>query len=87
MRLPTRLSRVLPGHYRRTPELRILALGVVLAVAALSSVGFFTDRVHRAMSEQAAELLGADLVIASAAAPRETVRQSARAAGLQVARR
>jgi putative ABC transport system permease protein len=85
MNLSLRLSHVLPGHYRRTPELRILALGVVLAVAALSSVGFFTDRVQRAMSEQATELLGADLVIVSAAAPREALRQSARAAGLQVA--
>ena len=85
MRPPTRFSRLLPGYYRRAPELRILALGVVLAVAALSSVGFFTDRVQRAMSEQATELLGADLVIASSAAPRESVRQSAREAGLQVA--
>jgi putative ABC transport system permease protein len=85
MNLPTRLARLLPGHHRRIPELRILALGVVLAVAALSSVGFFTDRVQRSMSEQATELLGADLVIASSAAPRETVRQSARKAGLQVA--
>jgi len=85
MRLPAPLARVLSGRYRRTPELRILALGVVLAVASLSSVGFFTDRVQRAMSEQATELLGADLVIVSSDAPRTTVRQSARAAGLQVA--
>ena len=84
MRLPVPLARLLPGQYRRTPELLILALGVVLAVASLSSVGFFTDRVQRAMSMQSAELLGADLVIASSTEPRETVRQSARQAGLQV---
>ena len=84
MRLPVPLARLLPGQYRRIPELRILALGVVLAVASLSSVGFFTDRVQRAMSMQSAELLGADLVIASSTEPRETVRQSAREAGLQV---
>ena len=77
MRLPAPLERVLSGRYRRIPELRILALSVMLAVASLSSVGFFTDRVQRAMSEQATELLGADLVIASSAAPRETVRKSA----------
>jgi putative ABC transport system permease protein len=76
---------VLAARYRRAPELRILALGVVVAVAALSSVGFFTDRVKRAMSEQATELLGADLVITSASAPRAALRQSARAAGLRVA--
>jgi len=84
MRLPVPLTRLLSGHYRHTPELRILALGVVLAVAALSSVGFFTDRVQRAMSMQSAELLGADLVIASSTEPRKTLRQSARDAGLQV---
>jgi putative ABC transport system permease protein len=84
MRLPVPLARLLPGHYRRTPELRILALGVVLAVASLSSVGFFSDRVQRAMTMQSAELLGADLVIASSSEPRETVRQSARDAGLKV---
>jgi putative ABC transport system permease protein len=72
-----------PGSVR-TPELRILALGVLLAVAALSSVGFVTDRVQRAMSRQATELLGADLVVASSAAPREALRRAARTAGLQV---
>ncbi len=74
-----------PGRYLRIPELRVLALGVMLAVAALTSVGFFTDRVQRAMSSQATELLGADLVIASSGAPRAALRQSAREAGLQVA--
>jgi putative ABC transport system permease protein len=85
MRLPARFSHILSGRYRHTPELSILALGVVLAVASLSSVGFFTDRVQRAMSMQSAELLGADLVIVSPTKPRETVRQSAREGGLQVA--
>ena len=84
MRLPVPLARLLSGQYRRAPELRILALSVVLAVASLSSVGFFTDRVQRAMSMQSAELLGADLVIASSTEPRETLRQSAREAGLKV---
>jgi putative ABC transport system permease protein len=85
MTLPFRLLRLLPGGFRRTPELRILALGVMLAVAALSSVGFFTDRVQRAMSEQATELLGADLVVTSPTAPRATLIRSAREAGLRVA--
>ena len=81
---PLSLLRLLPG-YRRAPELRILALGVVLAVAALSSVGFFTDRVQRAMAEQATELLGADLVVTSPTTPRAALIRSAREAGLQVA--
>jgi putative ABC transport system permease protein len=84
MSLPVPLARLQSGQDRRIPELRILALAVVLAVASLSSVGFFTDRVQRAMSMQSAELLGADLVIASSTEPREKVRRSARKAGLQV---
>ena len=74
MRLPVPLARLLSGQYRRAPELRILALSVVLAVASLSSVGFFTDRVQRAMSMQSAELLGADLVIDAAGAIDVTAR-------------
>jgi putative ABC transport system permease protein len=85
MRWSAPLARVLSGYYGHTPELRILARGVVLAVAALSSVGFFTDRVQRAMSQQATELLGADLVVTSSVAPRDDLRRAARAAGLQVA--
>lgn len=49
----------------RAGELRVLALAVVVAVAAVSAVGFFTDRIRLAMAHQAAELLAADLVVAS----------------------
>jgi putative ABC transport system permease protein len=46
-------------------ELRVLALALVVAVAAVTAVGFFTDRVGRAMERQASELLAADMVVAS----------------------
>lgn len=48
----------------RAGELRVLWLALTLAVAAITSVGFFTDRVQRAMGQQAGELLAADLVVA-----------------------
>ena len=50
----------------RAGELRLLGLAVVVAVASLTSVDFFTDRVNRAMEIQATELLAADLVVSSA---------------------
>ncbi|MCB1761135.1 MAG: ABC transporter permease [Gammaproteobacteria bacterium] len=49
----------------RNGELRLLALALVLAVTAVSAVGFFTDRVGQAMELQAGEALAADLVLSS----------------------
>ncbi len=49
----------------RGTEVRILFLALVVAVASLSAVGFFTDRVAQGMARQASELLGADLVLRS----------------------
>ncbi len=50
----------------RAGELAVLAGALVLAVAALTAVGFFTSRVSRAVDQQAAELLAADLRVESA---------------------
>ncbi|GAB4347752.1 MAG: FtsX-like permease family protein [Gammaproteobacteria bacterium] len=49
----------------RAGELRVLALALVVAVGAVSSVGFFTDRVERALAQRAVALLAADRVVAS----------------------
>ena len=49
----------------RSGELRLLAAALALAVAALTSVGFFTDRLNRAARMGAAELIAADLLIIS----------------------
>ncbi len=49
----------------RSGELRLLAVALVVAVAAVTAVGFFTDRVERAMALQASEILAADLVLTS----------------------
>jgi len=49
----------------RSGELRLLSLALTLAVAAVTTTGFFTNRIERTMEIQAAELLAADLVISS----------------------
>jgi len=54
--------RALPRDLR-VREMRVLALALVVAVGALSAVGFFSDRVEHAMERRATTLLGADLVI------------------------
>ena len=47
----------------RAGELRVLALALVVAVASVTSVGFFADRVRQALTRDAHQLLGADLVL------------------------
>ncbi|MFM7670814.1 MAG: ABC transporter permease, partial [Betaproteobacteria bacterium] len=49
----------------RAGELRFLLVALVIAVAASSAVGFFVDRMNRALSRDAAQLLGGDLLIRS----------------------
>lgn len=47
----------------RAGELRVLLSALIIAVAATTAIGFFTDRLQRAMVEQSAELLGGDLML------------------------
>lgn len=49
----------------RAGELRLLATALVIAVAAVTSVGFFVDRIRLGLERDARQLLGADLVISS----------------------
>jgi putative ABC transport system permease protein len=49
----------------RAGELRLLGFALVIAVGAVTAVGFFTERLSRGMTAQSAELLGADLLLAS----------------------
>ncbi len=69
----------------RSGEIRVIGLALIVAVAAVTAVGFFTDRVERAMSRQATELLGADLVIASSAPVQASILEEARRRGLATA--
>jgi len=47
----------------RGGELWLIAAALVLAVAALTAVAFFTDRVRTALEREAHQLLGADLLL------------------------
>ena len=49
----------------RAGELRFLLIALVIATGALSSVGFFVDRVSNGLQRDANRLLGADLVLNS----------------------
>lgn len=50
----------------RSGELAVLLAALLVAVTALTGVGFFTDRIAQAMDRQAAEVLAADLRLRSA---------------------
>ena len=49
----------------RAGELRVLAAALLVAVASITSVAFFADRVGAALVRDAHQLLGADLVLVS----------------------
>ncbi len=81
-----RLSLRLLRREWRAGELRVLLLAVMVAVAGLTTVGFFTDRVRQALDRQAGQLLGADLVIASDHPLPPGYREAAAKFGLRLAR-
>src|SRR5260221_11676643 len=49
----------------RAGELRVLALALVLAVGGVASVSFFADRVRQALTREAHQVLGADVLMTS----------------------
>jgi len=68
----------------RAGELRLLIVAVTLAVAALSAVGFFSDRLKGGLQRDARQLLGGDAVLASDNPAPAAFAERARALGLQV---
>ncbi len=70
----------------RAGELRILSIALIIAVAGLTTVGFFVDRVQQAMRLQANELLAADLVLLSSEPIAEARERDAHEMGLRTAR-
>jgi putative ABC transport system permease protein len=66
----------------RAGELRFLLLALVVAVAALCSVGFFVDRMKSGMARDANQLLGADLVLRADLPLDASWKDKARALGL-----
>ena len=67
----------------RAGELRLLMLAVTLAVAALTAVGFFADRLSNGLERNARQLLGGDAVVRSdRPAPPEFAAKAADVIGL-----
>ena len=68
----------------RSGELRLLIVAVTLAVAALTAVGFFADRLKAGLQRDARQLLGGDAVIVSDNLTPATFTAKARSLGLEV---
>src|SRR6476661_7667319 len=69
----------------RAGELRLLLVAVTLAVAALTAVGFFADRLKGGLARDARQLLGGDAVLVSDNPTPPAFVQQARELGLQAA--
>ena len=70
----------------KSGEIAVLLLALMVAVASLTAVGFFTSRVARAVNQQAGEVLAADLRLESARTIDEAYDREAERRGLRVAR-
>ena len=73
------------GRELRSGELRLLLAALVVAVAAVTAVGFFTDRVRLALEHEAHQLIGGDLLLVTDHPWPATVRDEAARRGLQTA--
>ena len=69
----------------RSGEVLVLLAAVALAVAALTAVGFLTDRIGRAVARQANEVLAADLRLRSPEEIPQEWRDAAERFGLRTA--
>jgi putative ABC transport system permease protein len=67
----------------RAGELRLLIVAVTLAVAALTAVGFFADRLKGGLARDARQLLGGDAVVVSDLPTPAAFIEHARTFGLQ----
>jgi putative ABC transport system permease protein len=71
------------GRDLRAGELRLLIVAVTLAVAALTAVGFFADRLQGGLARDARQLLGGDAVVSSDQPTPQAFIDKARSLGLQ----
>ena len=69
----------------RAGELRLLAVAVLLAVAALTAVGFFADRLNGGLARDARQLLGGDAIVGSDQPAPPELAAKARSLGLSLA--
>ena len=81
----TRLALTMLWRDWRAGELRVLAIALVLAVASVTSVGFFADRLQQALTREAHQLLGGDVVLMADHAWLQAAREAIAARGLRQA--
>ena len=84
-RVPWTLAGRLLARDWRSGEVLVLLAALVIAVAAMSAVTFFTDRVRQAVAQQAGEALAADLRLESINPLPEAYREAAADHGLATA--
>jgi putative ABC transport system permease protein len=70
----------------RSGELMVLLAALLVAVTALTGVGFFTDRVGQAVAQQAAEVIASDLRLQASRELSDDYITRARSRGLLTAR-
>ena len=85
IKTPWRLAARLLARDWRSGEVLVLLAALVVAVAAMSAVTFFTDRVRSAVSQQAGEALAADLRVESINPLPDEMRAAATRHGLATA--
>lgn len=66
----------------RAGELSVLLIAIVIAVTAMTAVGFFTDRVGRAIKQQAGAVLAGDVILRAPAPPEPSFIEEARRLGI-----
>src|SRR5919112_414162 len=69
----------------RAGELRLLVVAVMLAVAALTAVGFFADRINGGLARDARQMLGGDAIVSGDPPAPADFSARARALGLVTA--
>ena len=69
----------------RAGELSVLLMAIIIAVTAMTAVGFFTDRVGRAIKLQAGAVLAGDVVVRAPAPLQPSFIDAARALGIDTA--
>ncbi|HEX6999244.1 MAG TPA: FtsX-like permease family protein [Gammaproteobacteria bacterium] len=84
-RVPWSLAGRLLARDWRSGEVLVLLAALTIAVAAMSAVTFFTDRVRQAVTQEAGEALAADLRLESVRPLPATYREMAAEEGLEVA--
>jgi putative ABC transport system permease protein len=85
IKTPWRLAGRFLARDWRSGEVLVLLAALVVAVAAMSAVTFFTDRVRAAVSQQAGEALAADLRVESINPLPVEMRDAAERRGLATA--